>query len=77
MSKMQRLVTCPKCLTQFDPKEGVSNDKKMMALLVKQGYGLREVGRIFNEHPETIKYWAEKINSRPPTTKSSKEEPKP
>jgi hypothetical protein len=38
----------------------------MMATLVEEGFGLREVGRIFDEHPETVKYWHKKLKSNLP-----------
>lgn len=61
-TKITRIITCPSCLHQFtNDKDGKT--RRMMATLVEQGFGLREVGRIFNEHPETVKYWHKKIKS--------------
>ena len=61
MSKISNIITCPHCLKSFDKSAlGVAKDRKMMAVLVEQGFGLREVGRRFDEHPETVKYWHKK-----------------
>ena len=40
----------------------VGRDRKMMATLADAGFGLREVGRLFDEQPETVKYWQAKLS---------------
>ena len=60
---MSKIIKCPECLHEFDSIDSVTNDKKMMAQLVKSGFGYREIGNKFNQHPQTVKYWAEKLNT--------------
>lgn len=70
MTKMSNIITCPHCLKSFDKTElGIAKDRKMMAVLVEEGFGLREIGRRFNEHPETVKYWHKKYLQEGATTK--------
>lgn len=52
---------CPECLTEFPLTKSVNVRHKMMASLANEGFGLREIGRIFGEHPQTVKYWSIKL----------------
>lgn len=62
MSRPSDVITCPFCLKPFTQKESSELGQKRLAmkLLVEGGMPLREIGRLLNEHPQTVKYWAEK-----------------
>lgn len=58
-------MNCPHCGKRFNIKDVKQMQEQRKALmlqtLISQGFSLREIGKLFNMHPQSVKYWSEKF----------------
>ena len=59
--KYTKIITCPLCGGNFDYYNMNAQKHDMMATLVKSGFGYRAIGRLTGEHPQTVKYWSNRL----------------